>query len=81
MEIEHISNDHNHFAYVEGHVHLGDFLEEVWEYGHLDAKEPRHGWLVERPVPDDLRAEFSTWFTFCDKDEPRAFPVTWCIVV
>lgn len=76
MELEEISNDHDRFIYTEGHVPLGDFLEEVWEYGHLDAQGPRHCWLVERPVPDHCRDEFSTWFTFCDEGTPGAFPVT-----
>ncbi|MGL4508383.1 MAG: hypothetical protein ACRCUF_21895 [Aeromonas sobria] len=76
MELEVISNDQDKFLYVEGHVHLGDFLEAVHEYGHLDPRETRHTFLVEKPVPDHHRDEFGSWFVFCDADEPGAFPVT-----
>lgn len=76
MDLEHISNDNEQFVYTEGHVSLADFLVEVREYGHLGAKEPRHAWLVEKPVPEELKDEFSYWYGFCESDTPRAFPVT-----
>ncbi|MGL5093687.1 MAG: hypothetical protein ACRC8B_22765 [Aeromonas sobria] len=76
MELEHISNDYTHYTYTEGHVNLELFRDAVVEYGHDVKNHPHHTYLVEKPVPDHHQNEFSSWFTFCDEDEPGAFPVT-----
>ncbi|APU00800.1 hypothetical protein [Aeromonas phage Asp37] len=76
MELEHISNDHDQFIYTEGHVSLAELHRAALEDGYTTKNHPRHTWLVEKPVPDHHRDEFTRWYTFCDQDEPSSFPVT-----
>ncbi|AWH14574.1 hypothetical protein [Aeromonas phage 13AhydR10PP] len=76
MELEHIGSDHASYVYTEGHVSLAEFHRAVIEYGHDTKNHPRHTWLVQRDVPEDLINEFSSWFELCDEGEPGAFPVT-----
>ncbi|MGL4355705.1 MAG: hypothetical protein ACRCTP_17870 [Aeromonas popoffii] len=76
MELELISNDHDRFIYIEGHVSLSLFHVAVREDGYTTKGPVRHTFLVEKPVPDHHRDEFTRWYVFCDEDEPGAFPVT-----